>query len=427
MHQLLLGLFFLAAQPAEVPPSETWPQWRGPTHNSVSPTANLPTHWSKTENVRWKTPPLPGRGHSVPAIWKDAIFLTAHDGESLLAMRFDRGTGKIVWQREVGKGTPRKTGGAGPNRFHDENTMASPSPVTDGKHVWFHFGNGDLACYDFDGNRIWAHNLTDRFGIYSIWWGHANSPLLVGDMLISVCMQDPKGGGKSYVVAHDKLTGKEKWQAMRETGATSEPADSYATPIPYQHNGRTEAIVFGAYLLDAYDPLTGKQLWQCKAFKGNRVIPTPTVAGDTIYAIEGMKGPLYAIRAGGDGDVTATAVLWKYPGSKGTPDAASPVIAKGLIFLATNDGFGICVDMDKGQELWKERLCDAFRATPLVAGDKVYFFGKEGKTVVVEAARQLKIIAQSDLGEDTVASPAVAGNELFIRTRGHLWCIDNKK
>ena len=423
MNTLIISVFLLGGPVDGKTPDDVWPQWRGPTHDSVSPSAKLPTHWSGTENVVWKTP-LPGKGNSSPAIWKDAIFVTTHDQDRLLLLRIDRGTGKIVWQREVGKGTPLTKGPPGPNRFHDENTMASPSPVTDGKHVWVHFGTGHFACYDFAGESVWAINLTDRFGPYTIWWGHANTPCLVGDLLISVCMQDPKGGGKSYVVAHDKRSGKEKWMVLRDTGATSEPADAYTTPVPFCKDGRTEVIVFGGLMLDAYDPATGKQLWQCRAFKGNRVISSPTVAGDTVYAIEGMKGSVVAVRAGGDGDISATHVRWKYSGP--TPDAASPVVANGLVFLALNREFAICLDGATGKEVWKERLGAEFRATPLVVGDKVYFFAKEGKTIIVDAARTFRVVAECDLGEDTIASPAVAGGNLFIRTRGHLYRIGGK-
>jgi outer membrane protein assembly factor BamB len=423
MNTLMLALVLLGGPADAKTPEDVWPQWRGPTHDSVSASARLPMHWSSTENVVWKTP-LPGKGNSSLAIWKDALFVTTHDQDRLLLLRIDRATGKIVWQREVGKGTPLTKGPPGPNRFHDENTMASPSPVTDGKHVWVHFGTGHFACYDFTGESVWAINLTDRFGLYTIWWGHANTPCLVGDMLVSVCMQDPKGGGKSYVVAHDKLTGKEKWAVMRDTGATSEPADAYTTPVLFAKPGRTEVIIFGGLVLDAYDPATGKQLWQSRNFKGNRVISSPTVAGDTVYAIEGMKGSVVAVRAGGEGDVSATNVRWKYSGP--TPDAASPVVANGLVFLALNNGFGVCLDNATGKEVWKERLGNAFRATPLVAGDKVYYFAKEGKTIIVDAARTFRVVAECDLGEDTVASPAAVGGNLFIRTREHLYRIGGK-
>ncbi len=423
MNTLLLALVFAGVPANAKTPDDVWPQWRGPTHDSVCPTANLPTRWSNTEHVVWKTP-LPGQGNSSPVIWKDAIFVTTHDTDRLLLLRIDRASGNIVWQREVGKGTPRRKGPPGPNRFHDENTMASPSPVTDGKHVWVHFGTGHLACYDFAGNCRWNINLTERFGPYTIWWGHANTPCLVGDLLISVCMQDPKGGGKSYVVAHDKLTGKEKWVMPRVTGATQEPADAYTTPVPLRNGGHTQVVVFGANVLDAYDPATGKQLWQCRPFHGNRVIAGPTVAGDTVYAVEGMKGAVFAVRAGGVGDTTATHVRWKHPGQ--TPDAASPVAANGLVFLATNSGMGICLDAATGKEVWKERLAHAFRATPLVVGDRIYYFGKDGMTIIVDAARTFHVVAECDLAEDTIASPAAVGGNLFIRTRAHLYRIGGK-
>jgi outer membrane protein assembly factor BamB len=245
--------------------------------------------------------------------------------------------------------------------------------------------------------------------------------VLVGDLLISVCMQDPKLDGQSYVVAHDKLTGKQKWFTPRVTGASGEPADSYTTPLVFDNKGRTEIIVFGGNVLDGYDPATGKQLWQAKPFTGNRVISGPTLIGDTVYAVQGMKGPLFSVKAGGSGDVTASNVNWKFVGT--TPDAACPVYANGLVFLATNPGTAICIDAKNGKEVWKERLGDAFRATPLVAEGRIYFFAKDGKATIVEADRTLKTVGQGDLGEDLMASPAAAHGSLFIRTKGHLYRI----
>lgn len=421
MNPMLLSIFFTVGQPA-TQPTEIWPQWRGPTADSVAPGKNLPTRWSTTENIVW-TSALPGWGTSTPAIWGDAIFVTTQvDDRQLLLLRIDAKNGKIVWQREIGQGEPRRKGPVGVGRYHDEHNMASPSPVTDGKHVWAHFGNGDLVCYDFAGNKIWATNLVSDFGVYSIWWGHANSPLLVGDLLISACMQDTKGGGKNYLVAHDKLTGKVQWQTSREYGAKEEPADSYTTPLLFHHDGRDEIILFGANVVDGYDPKTGKRLWQCKPFTGNRVISGPTLIGDTVYAIQGMKGPLYAIKAGGEGDTTATNVRWKYAG-KANPDAASPVVANGLVFLANNDGLVACVDAKSGAEVWKERIGEKFRATPLVADGKVYLFGREGTAFIIEASRELKILERNPLNEEIMASPAAAHGSLFVRTRGHLYRI----
>lgn len=418
MHALALALLLLTGQP-ETPP-DVWPQWRGPTGDSVAPGGDLPLQWGKSENILWKVA-LPGWATSTPAVWKDAVFVTSQEDDRLLLLRLDRDTGKIVWRREVGKGTPRREGPLGHGRFHNEHNMATPSPVTDGERVCVHYGNGDLACYDFAGKKLWSHNLTERFGPYTIWWGHANSPTLVGDLLVSACMQDPKDGGKSYLVAHDKRTGKERWAVARDTGAKEEWADSYTTPLLHRANGRDELIVLGGNVLDAYDPATGKQLWRSGVFKGNRVIPGPTAADGVVYAVQGMRGPLFAIKTGGQGDVTDSRLLWKYTG--GTPDSASPVVANGLVFLATNPGAAICLDAKTGQELWKERLSEGFRATPLVAGNRVYFVGKDGRTTVVEASREFKRLASSDLGEEIIASPAVAGGDLYIRTKEHLYCI----
>jgi outer membrane protein assembly factor BamB len=428
MRAAIFGLLMLAGTGDTVSPDEIWPQWRGPTGDSIAPAIRMPANWTKPESIVWKTP-LPGWGNSTPAIWKDAIFVTTQDDDRLLLLRIDRPSGKIVWQREVGRGTPRRTGPQGNGRYHDENNMASPSPVTDGKYVWAHFGTGDIACYDFTGERIWSFKFTERYGNYSIWWGHSNSPILFGDLLISVCIQDPKRGGQSYIVAHDKRTGEEKWFVKRTTGAQDEPADAYTTPMLHRHDGRVDLIVLGGQMLDAYDPATGKRLWHCRPFspKGNRVIPSPTIVGDTIYALEGMTGPVLALRPGADSDADSKTanVRWIYKGS--TPDAASPVAVNGLVFLATNPGLGVCVDAATGKELWKERLGEQFRATPLVVGDKVCFVSKECKISVVEAARELKIIGQLELDEDTVASPAAAGGDLYVRSKAHLYRISGKK
>jgi outer membrane protein assembly factor BamB len=423
MRTVIFGCFLLLGQTDSAAPDDVWPQWRGPAGDSVAPGRGFPTHWSKTENVVWKTS-IPGWGNSTPAIWKDALFVTTQDDDRLLLLRIDRAGGKIVWQREVGTGKPRRQGPVGNGRFHDEQNMATPSPVTDGRHVWAHFGTGDLACYDFAGTKKWATNLSQRFGPYTIWWGHANSPVLADGLLISVCIQDPKGDGRSYVVAHDKETGQEKWLGQRATGATEEPADSYTTPILHRAGGHTEVIVFGGNVLDAYDPATGKRLWQCAAFKGNRVISGPTLAGDTVFAVQGMKGPVFAIKAGGSED-DHSRVRWKYPGA--TPDAASPLAVAGLVFLINNAGVAFCLDAQSGRELWKERLGGEFRASPLFAGGNVYFLSKEGKATIVAAAREFQVVASADLGEQIIASPAAARGNLFIRTKQHVFRIGKKE
>lgn len=419
MKVAIIAVFLSLAQTAS--PAETWPQWRGPNANSVAVSAHLPTSWSATENVVWKTA-LPGWGNSTPAIWKDAIFVTTQDKDRLLLLRLDRGTGAIVWEKEVGAGTPRRSGPVGNLRFHDEHNMATPSPVTDGAHVWVTFGNGEIACYTFAGEKVWNRNLLSEYGPLTIWWGHGNSPVLYKNLLITNVMQDPAGKGRSYVVAHDKLTGKKVWFTERVTGAKGEPGDAYTTPLLHEKDGRAELIVFGGLVLDAYNPNDGTRLWTYKGFKGNRVISGPTLAGDIVYAVEGMKGPVYAVKTGGAGDVTASHLVWKNK-AKGTPDASTPLFVNGLLFLGTNNGIGICIDASTGDELWKERLAGDFRASPLASGDRVYFFGKDGKASIVAASREFKLIAQPELNESVTASPAAVGDDLYVRTKERLYRI----
>jgi outer membrane protein assembly factor BamB len=421
MHWMIAGLLLSLGDAAPVPVQETWPQWRGPMGNSIAPAGRLPLRWNRGSNVVWATE-LPGWGNSTPAIWGKAVFLTSQQNEKLLALRLDRDTGQIVWQQQLGQGIPRRDGPVGNGRYNNEHNMASPSPVTDGQHVWFHFGNGVLACLDFDGKPVWTMNLAERFGAYTIWWGHSNSPLLVDDLLISVCMQDPKGGGKSYVLAQDKNTGDVKWNVRRESSARDEPADAYTTPLVYRHDGKTEIIVLGANILDAYDAKSGKQLWQCGIFSGNRTITGPTLAGDTVYAVQGMRGPLFAIRAGGMGDVQTSHFRWKYSGS--TPDSPSPTVAYGLLFMVSDDGWATCLDAATGQQEWKQRLGGTrYKSTPLAANGKIYFQSQQGQTTIVEASRTFKVLERNSLDEETIASPAVAGGRLFLRTKQNLYCI----
>ncbi|MEZ6049688.1 MAG: hypothetical protein R3C11_29725, partial [Planctomycetaceae bacterium] len=193
--------------------AENWPQWRGPSGRSISSEKDLPRSWSETSQNITKVP-LPLSGTSTPAIWEDAIFVTVENEGKLQLIKFNRQTLKQEWLREVGQGTANRKVEGGSSRapkYHDIHNMASPSPVTDGEVVIVHFGNGDLAAYNFQGDQLWKQNLAEVYGNYTIWWGHANSPVLYDNLVISVCMQDSLADLQdkpvlSYVVAHDRLT-----------------------------------------------------------------------------------------------------------------------------------------------------------------------------------------------------------------------------
>ncbi len=412
-----------------------WPQWRGPNGDGMSEESGLPLKWDEKTNILWKCPLADGA--STPVVWGDAVFVTAQDGDVLLLVKIDKKKGAVAWSRKVdtaempSKAQPRgKTGDERRHqKFHQLHNMASPSPATDGEVVIVHFGNGALAAHDFDGKQLWIRNLQKEHGDYTIWWGHANSPVLFKDLAISVCMQDSLadlGGDKapSYVIAHDKRTGERKWKTDRMTPAQSEHCDSYTTPIFHKTKDGLEMIIMGGEQIDAYDPATGKQLWYLPEVSGNRVITGPTLAGDMLYATQGMRGPLLAMKLGGEGKLTKDVIAWKATDT--TPDSPSPVVWKELLFFVSDNGFAHCVDAKTGEEKWKERLPGDYKASPLAADGRIYFLNLAGKCTVVAAAAKFEKLAENQVDDETIASLAVSDGRIYVRGRKALFCVGPK-
>jgi outer membrane protein assembly factor BamB len=412
-----------------------WPQWRGPNGDGVSDETGLPLKWDEKTNVVWKCPLA--EGASSPAIWDNAIFVTTQDGDALALVKIIKKKGEVEWSRKVAtaalpeKSPPRgKTGDERRHqKFHKFHNMASPTPVTDGEVVIAHFGNGELAAYDFDGKQLWARNLQKDLGEYTIWWGHANSPVLYKDLVISVCMQDSLAdlGGDispSYVIAHDKRTGEKKWKTERMTPAKAEHCDSYTTPIFHKTKNGVEMILMGGEQIDAYEPATGKQLWYLPGVEGNRVITGPTLSGDLLYVTRGMRGPLFALKLGGEGKLTFDAIAWQ--ATEKTPDSPSPVVWKDLVFFISDDGNAHCVDAKTGAEKWTKRFSGDFKASPIAADGRIYFLNMAGKCTVVAASATYEKLAENQVDDDTVASPAVSDGKFYLRGRKALYCIGEK-
>jgi outer membrane protein assembly factor BamB len=426
-----LLLVLAAAVPAL---AGNWPQWRGPDGDGVSAETGLPLKWSEDAGVLWKYP-LPGPGASTPAVWGDSIFLTTQDGDALNLVKLTT-AGKEEWKRQVGAGTPDLSPPKGKNgdarrrqKFNPLHNMASPSPVTDGEVVAVHFGNGDLAAYDFAGKQLWKRNLQKEHGNYTIWWGHANSPVLYQDLVINACMQDsladlPGDPVDSYLVACDKKTGEPKWKTLRKTKATAEECDAYTTPLLWKHGGRTELVVMGGNQLDAYDPATGRQLWYLPGLVGGRTVGGPTAADGLVYATQGKRGPLLAVRPDGDGELPDKAVVWK--ATKNTPDTCCPVVCKGLLFRLADDGFAHCQDAKTGEEKWLERLPGQYKASPLAADGRVYFVNLDGLCTVVAASDKFEKLASNQLDGQVTASPAVADGRIYLRSSTALYCVGSK-
>lgn len=430
--------------------AENWPQWRGPDGNSRSAETNLPVIWNEKQGVVWKTA-LPEWGNSTPAIWGDAIFVTSQKDEELLLLKLKKSSGEIEWTKTVGRGTvhrmplQKKTDAERrEQKFHQLQNFASPSPVTDGKTVVVHFGNGDLAAYDFAGNRLWGHNLQEDYGTYTIWWGHANSPVIFDKTVISVCMQDniaeiADKPTESYVVAHDLLSGKEVWRTLRMTGAKAEECDAYTTPVfrqagqPGGLNERLEMLVMGGNQVDAYDPANGKQLWYLPKIVGGRTVGGPTIWNDLVFVTQGKSGPMLAVKLDGSPSNPAsnagernheTSIAWKDP--SGTPDTCCTVTSGELLFAMTDGGVVKCFDARSGNLKWKERVKGNYKASPLAAEGGIYFLNTQGLCTVISASDRFDRLAENQLDDDTLASPAISDGKVFIRGKKYLYSISKQ-
>ena len=422
-------LLWLCCSCFQIARAENWPQWRGPRGDSTSEEKALPLVWSENRGLAWKVE-LPGWGASTPAVWNDAIFVTSQDDDKLLVMRLDRASGKTVWSRQVDTAeTPRTGNPRTEQKFHQLHNNASPSPVTDGEVVVAHFGNGDLAAFDFDGKELWRHNLQQEYGAYTIWWGHANSPVLVGDLVISVCMQDSladlgKTTAPSYLVAHDKRTGKERWKSSRMTKADAEECDSYTTPLAYKIGDRWELLVMGANQLDAYDPETGRQIWFLPGIVGGRTITGPTVGHEMAFVTQGMRKDLLAVKLGGEGEITRRSVVWKE--SEATPDTCCPVLWRDLLFTISDNGVAKCYDAYTGNQNWKKRLPGDYKASPVAAEGRIYFLNLHGLMTVVAANDRYDKLAENQLDDETEASPAISNGRIYLRGKKFLYAIEKK-
>ncbi len=407
--------------------AQNWPQWRGPYGTGVSSERQMPVHWSTQQGIVWKRE-LPAWGTSTPAIWGNAIFVTTHtEDQRLQLLAIHRRTGNVVWTRDVGTGlATREAPKRSKQKFHKLHNLASPSPVTDGKTVVAHFGNGDLAAYDYEGNQLWKHNLQQEHGDYSIWWGHANSPVIHDDLVISVCMQDSltdvrEKPVESYVIAHDLKTGRRRWMTPRMTSAQAEECDAYTTPLMIEADGRQQLVIMGGNQLDGYDPRQGRQLWHLTGLKGGRTVTGPTFAHGMIFTTRGMRGELLAVKPEGDGLLNQDVIQWTY--DRGTPDTPCPVVWKDWLYTVTDDGIARCLNAKTGKLIWKQRIRGKYKASPIAVHGRVLFLNTEGLCTVISATARFDSVAENQLDDETIASPAIVDGQIFIRGRKYLWCI----
>jgi outer membrane protein assembly factor BamB len=383
---------------------DDWPQFRGPTGQGTSQERGLPLTWSETEHVRWKVA-VPGRGWSSPVIQGDRIWLTTatEEGKSLRAIALDRNTGAIKVDVEVFR---LKS----PKLLNQKNSFASPTPVVDGDHVYLHFGAYGTACITQTGEIVWKTKLEYDNGQH----GPGGSPIIYDDLLIVSC----DGLDVQFVVALDKLTGKVRWKKTREG------YQAYTTPLVVSLPSGDQVISPGAFKAIAYEPRTGKEIWYVKYGEGFSNVPRPVYGDGVVFICSGFQEPsLLAVQVDGRGDVTKSKIVWKL--DRAIPRTPSPLLVGGEIYIVTDNGILTCVDAKTGQELWRARLGGDHSASPIYADGRIYFLSEDGETVVIAPGRQLKHLATNQLDGPMLASMAVSGGSIFIRSATHLYRISN--
>ena len=410
-----------------------WPQWRGPALNGSSEAKDLPDKLDPKQNLAWKAT-LPGPGAGTPIIFGDRIFLSALDTQSkkLLALCLDRKDGKVLWRKEVGLGYAA----------NQRNNMASPSPLTDGKTVWFYYGTGDLAAFDVEGKELWARNLEKDYGKFNVQWIYGSSPLLwEGKLFVQVLHRDVPPHGprqaegqrsESYLLALEPQTGREIWRVVREDNANAESKESYGTPVPFFGSDRKEIVVIGGDVVSGHDVETGKELWRAGDWNPERIghwriVPSVLTAEGLAVACAPKNGPVMAFKAGGEGDVTDTHTAWKTRDF--TSDVCVPLYYNKQLYVLDGDGKKVhCADLKTGKVKWSGSLGgDAvFRASPTGADGKIYCMNERG-AVWVLSADEFKVLYKGDLGGagnyPTRSTIAVADGQAFVRTSDTLYCF----
>ena len=412
-----------------------WPQWRGPLGTGVSPNGKPPIAWSEEKNLKWKIP-LAGSGYATPVVWGDLLFiLTGVNVESSASERKESGEpapgggrgepvpespieykvialnrhdGALVWEKVATQEIPHEG-------IHRTGSWASGSPVTDGEHLIAFFGSRGVYCYDLSGNLVWKKDLGDM--TIKRGFGEGTSPALHRDTLVINWDHE----GDSFLVALNKSNGEELWRTPREERT------SWSTPAIVEVQGRPQVIVNATHRARGYDLKTGEVIWEVGGMTDN-VIPTPVVSNHTAFLTSGFRGNmLLAVDlATARGDISdSDAVLWKI--EQDTPYVPSPLLYDDfLYYYKRNDDLLTCVDSRTGEVRFGPERLDGFRdvyASPVGAGGKIYLTGRNGVFQVIEKGPEFKVLATNRLEDEFSASPAIVGNDLYLRGHHHLYCV----
>jgi outer membrane protein assembly factor BamB len=406
--------------------AENWPQWRGANHDGISHEKQIPVKIGKAEHPVWHLP-LPKRAGATPVVWNDRIFLTspAEDDETLLLICVSTG-GELLWKKDMGKGNKNARG--------TEGNSASPSPSTDGQHVWAFMGTGILGCYDFAGKEVWKFDVQSRYGKLVIQFGMTSTPVLDGDRLY---LQLIHGEGdpttrEALVVCLDKSTGKEIWKQPRPSDARRENEHSYASPTLYRDENQSFLLTHGADWIIAHSLEDGHELWRCGGLQPEkydetlRLVASPVAVPGLIVAPSAKGGRLIAIRPGGTGDITETDYrLWRFAP---TPDVPSPLIVGDFVYLFRENSVFTCLDAKTGEKQYEHRVTSSEnnRASPVFADGRIYLAARNGTVTVVAPGPKYEQLWQASLDDPMTSSPAISNGRIYFRTNTALWAFGKK-
>lgn len=400
----LLGSFAFAG--------ENWPDFRGPKMDGHSEAQELPLKWAEGKSVRWKTA-IVGRGWSTPVIWGDQIWMTTatSDGKELYAICLNKENGEVTQRIKVFEV-------AKPETIHELNSHASPSPVIEAGRVYVHFGkHGTAAINTETGSVLWKRaDLTVSHSV-----GPGSSPVLSGKLLILTF----DGTDSQYTTALHTASGKTKWLAPRSVDLGSvlpESRKAFSTPVIAQVDGKPQVITTAANAAYGYDAESGRELWRL-GYDGFSHASRPVVGKGMMFLNTGyMKPQVLGARLGGRGNITDTHVAWQQ--ASGAPNKPSPLVIDNLFYMVADGGVASCLDTKTGEPVWTKRLGGSFSASPVYAAGRIYISDQDGKTFVFKPGREYQQLAVNKLDEGCMASPAVSGRAIFLRTKTCLYRIE---
>lgn len=416
---------------------DEWPQFRGPDGSGHAKAVGLPLTWSETQNVKWKSA-IPGKGHSSPVISDNQIWVTtavenALSPEekkarlskiknpqglelagtvSLRAICIDRDSGKLLHDVEVLKIDE-------PQPIHSLNSYASPTSVLENDRLYCHFGAYGTFAIDTQSGKVVWQNTEHKIDHQN---GPGSSPASWGKLLFI----NFDGTDKQYVAAIDKATGKTEWMTKRSGKMDAQPdlQKAYCTPVLVEGSTGMQVVSPGANWVYGYDAATGREIWKAGYGQlGFSTVPRPIIGHGMVYvATSYMQSRLVAVKLGGSGDITESHVAWKH--DVAVPQKPSMLLVGDELYFVNDKGIVVCLDAKTKEERWRERVPGQYSASPVYVDGRIYLCSQEGKTTVIAPSRQYKELASNQLDGGFMASPAVAGKALFLRTDTHLYRIE---